>query len=74
MSWWSLAMLIYPEVQERAQRELDAVVGRARTPNLADLSHLPYIRAMVKELLRWGPVAPLGLYDACTLLVRGCRI
>ncbi|VDB83470.1 unnamed protein product [Peniophora sp. CBMAI 1063] len=61
MSWWSLAMLVYPEVQSRAQKELDAVVGRTRTPAFADLPHLPYIEAMVKELLRWGAIAPLGL-------------
>ncbi|KZV67292.1 cytochrome P450 [Peniophora sp. CONT] len=61
MTWWSLAMLAYPEVQERAQRELDAVVGRSRTPTFADMDHLPYIGAMVKELIRWAPTSPLGL-------------
>ncbi|KZV67291.1 cytochrome P450 [Peniophora sp. CONT] len=61
MNWWSLAMLAYPEAQKRAQRELDAVVGRSRLPSFADAPHLPYITATVKELLRWGPVAPLGL-------------
>ncbi|KAI0066978.1 cytochrome P450 [Artomyces pyxidatus] len=61
MSWWSLAMLAYPETQKRAQAELDAVVGRTRMPTFADLPHLPYIRAMVKEALRWRPVDPVGL-------------
>ena len=61
MSWWTLAMLAYPEVQKRAQDELDAVVGRTRVPTFADLPHLPYIRAMVKEALRWRPVDPVGL-------------
>ena len=61
MSWWALAMLAYPDVQKRAQLELDAIVGRTRTPTFADLPHLPYIEAMVKELLRWGTIAPLGL-------------
>ena len=59
MAWWALAMLVYPETQARAQAELDAVVGRARIPTFADYPHLPYIRAMVKETLRWKPVAPL---------------
>ena len=54
-------MVTYPEVQKRAQAELDAVVGRSRTPTFADLPHLPYIRAMVKEALRWRPVDPVGL-------------
>jgi hypothetical protein len=61
MAWWTLAMIAYPETQARAQAELDAVVGRARLPTFADYPHLPYIRAMVKEILRWGPVAPMGL-------------
>lgn len=60
MAWWMLAMLAYPETQARAHAELDTVVGRARLPTFADHTHLPYIRAMVKEVLRWRPVAPLG--------------
>jgi len=61
MAWWILAMLAYPETQARAQAELDAVVGRARLPTFADYPFLPYIRAMVQEILRWRPVAPLAL-------------
>jgi len=60
MSWWTLAMILYPDVQKRAQEELDTVVGRTRIPTFADFPHLPYIRAMVKEALRWRPVDPLG--------------
>ena len=66
LAWWMLAMVTYPEVQRRAQAELDAVVGRARTPTFADLQYLPYIRAMVKEALRWGPVGPLGFPHVST--------
>ncbi|VDB83460.1 unnamed protein product [Peniophora sp. CBMAI 1063] len=61
MSWWSYAMLAYPECQKRVQEELDTVVGRARVPTFADLPELPYIHAMIKEVLRWRPVLPLGL-------------
>ena len=53
-------MLAYPETQARAQAELDAVVGRSRLPTFADYPHLPYICAMVKELIRWRPIAPLA--------------
>ena len=53
-------MLAYPETQARAHAELDAIVGRARLPTFADYPQLPYLRAMVKEVLRWKPVAPLG--------------
>ena len=61
LAWWMLAMVTYPEIQKRAQAELDTVVGRTRTPTFADFQHLPYIRAMVKEALRWRPVDPVGL-------------
>jgi cytochrome P450 len=53
-------MLAYPETQSRAQAELDAIVGRERMPTFADYPHLPYIRAMVKEILRWRPAGPLA--------------
>jgi cytochrome P450 len=53
-------MLAYPETQARAHAELDAVVGRSRLPTFADLPHLPYILAMVKETLRWRPISPSG--------------
>ncbi|KAI0254606.1 cytochrome P450 [Lactifluus subvellereus] len=61
MGWWLLAMVLYPEIQRRAHAELDSVVGRTRIPTFSDFQHLPYIRAMVKEALRWRPVDPLGL-------------
>lgn len=52
LSWWLLAMVVYPETQKRAQAELDDVVGRERPPNFADLESLPYIRAMVSGRVR----------------------
>lgn len=55
-----LAMLLFPEAKRKAQAELDAVVGRDRLPTFEDRKNLPYIRAMVKEVLRWRPVGPLG--------------
>ncbi|KAI0394539.1 putative cytochrome P450 oxidoreductase OrdA-like protein [Xylariaceae sp. FL0594] len=56
-----LAMAIYPEVQKRAQEEIDRVVGTDRLPTLDDREKLPYVDAVVKETLRWHPVAPMGL-------------
>ncbi|KAK1988359.1 cytochrome P450 [Colletotrichum cereale] len=56
-----LAMIIFPDVQNKAQKEIDAVVGSSRLPNYADRDRLPYVNALVKETLRWFPVAPLGV-------------
>ncbi len=55
-----LAMVLYPEAQRKAQEELDAIVGRSRPPTFDDLDSLVYIHAIVKEILRWHPVDPLG--------------
>jgi cytochrome P450 len=55
-----LALALYPEVQKKAQAEIDAVIGPNRLPDFEDRSSLPYINAMVKELMRWHLVAPLG--------------
>ena len=54
-------MALYPHVQERAQAELDRVVGPNRLPEFEDLPQLPYIRAVVAEITRWMPVGPLGI-------------
>jgi len=61
MKWWMLAMVAFPETQRRAQAELDAVVGRSRIPSFSDLHGLPYLRAMVKEILRWRSILPVGI-------------
>ncbi|KAJ7076202.1 cytochrome P450 [Mycena belliarum] len=61
LSWFMLAMVLYPEVQRRAQAELDRVVGRGRLPTFKDYDNLPYIRAVVKETLRWNGIAPLSI-------------
>ncbi|KAJ3762519.1 cytochrome P450 [Lentinula raphanica] len=64
MSFFLYAMSLYPDVQRRAQDELDRVVGKSRNPNFNDMEHLPYLRALVKELLRWQPVTPLAIPHA----------
>lgn len=55
-----IAMIHYPQIMRKAQAQIDAVVGRDRVPTFADRPHLPYIRALVKELLRWRPAGPMG--------------
>ena len=59
-------MIAFPEVQRRAQEELDAVVGRGRLPTFADAPCLPYVCAIVKEILRWRPSLPIGPPHAAT--------
>ena len=54
-------MAMYPDVQRKAQDELDNVVGPDRLPRNDDRGALPYIEAMVRETFRWQPVFPLGV-------------
>lgn len=49
------------DVQKKAQAEVDSVVGRDRLPNYADIAQLPYVTAVVTEVLRWHNVAPIGV-------------
>lgn len=59
-----LAMVLFPEVQKRAQQELDRVVGSERLPRWEDEENLPYVRSLIKEVLRWRPVNKFGMPHA----------
>jgi hypothetical protein len=59
-----VAALLHPEIQIRAQEEIDAVTGRERLPTFEDRPRLPFVDAICKEVLRWRPVVPLGEFDA----------
>ena len=54
-------MVLNPEVMKKAQQELDRVVGKGRLPDFSDRDNLPYIDAVVKEILRWNPPLPIGV-------------
>jgi cytochrome P450 len=59
-SWIFLeAMLLYPEVQEKARREIVAVVGE-RLPVYEDVKDIPYVRCLMKEVWRWRPPVSIG--------------
>ena len=60
MQAFFLAMAMYPDVQRKAQEEIDAVVGSDRLPAPMDRDRLPYVNWLCLELLRWLPVGPLG--------------
>ncbi|KAI0040736.1 cytochrome P450 [Auriscalpium vulgare] len=56
-----LSLALHPDMQHKAQAELDAVTGRSRAPTFEDRVRLPYVDALCKELVRWRPIGPLGL-------------
>ena len=55
-----LAATLHPEVVRLAQQELDEVLGGERLPDFSDKPRLPYVSAIVKEVLRWRPPTPVG--------------
>ena len=62
-----LAMTLYPDIQKRAQAEIDQVIGNDRFPTFEDRPHLPYVEAVVKEIFRWKPLAPTSTYQLSRL-------
>ncbi|KAJ7065520.1 cytochrome P450 [Mycena amicta] len=76
LGWFTLAMLAFPEVQQKAQAELDAVLGHGTLPTFDDQSSLPYVSALAKEVLRWRTVTPIAVPHYLTVEdeYRGYRI
>ena len=59
-------MVCYPEVQRKAQTELDNVLN-GRLPEYSDILSLPYLSALVKEVLRYAAILFLlpGSISSC---------
>ena len=55
-----MAMVLYPEVQRRAQDEIHKLTGDYRLPCLSDRDAMPYINQILLETMRWHPVLPAG--------------
>jgi len=48
MQCFSALIPAHPEIQKKAQEELDRVIGRDRLPTIEDEKELPYCHAIVK--------------------------
>ncbi|KAJ7119924.1 cytochrome P450 [Mycena crocata] len=55
-----LGMLANPDAQRQAQAEVDAVTGGKCLPDFNDESSMPYVTAIVREVLRWQNATPIG--------------
>lgn len=76
MSAFFLAMSLHPEVQRRAQADIDRVVGRTRLPTHNDRASLPYLNAIVEEALRYHPIGVFAIPHAADKesFINGYRI
>ena len=54
------ALTLFPAAQKKAQQELDTVCP-GRLPTFDDRKSLPHVEALLREVLRWHPVAPYGI-------------
>ncbi|KAJ7704674.1 cytochrome P450 [Mycena metata] len=59
-----LAMALHPDIQKRAQNEIDSIVGTQRLPESGDRPSMPFVEAVYREVKRWRPVLPLGVAHA----------
>ena len=66
MKLFFLAMILNPKAMKKAQEELDRVVGKGELPDFSHKDHLPYIDALVKEVLRWGLPSPIAVPTQAT--------
>jgi cytochrome P450 len=75
-------LVLHPEVVQKAQEELDKVIGIGRTPTWDDEPNLPYTRAIIKEIMRYRPITKSGQLHMLTeddeykgyFLPKGCII
>ncbi|KAL6995049.1 hypothetical protein U1Q18_005183 [Sarracenia purpurea var. burkii] len=59
LEWIIARMVLHPDIQAKAQSEIDMVIGTARSVSDSDLPNLPYLQAIIKETLRMHPPGPL---------------
>ena len=59
-------MAMYPDVQRKAQAEVDRIVGLNRLPEYDDLPNMPYLWAILLETIRWVPISPFAIPHCVT--------
>lgn len=59
LEWILARMVLHPEIQAKAQEEIDKVVGKSRFVTGEDIQNLRYLQCIVKEVLRVHPPGPL---------------
>ncbi|TFY79077.1 hypothetical protein EWM64_g4936 [Hericium alpestre] len=65
LSTFIMAAASYPSALVAAQAEIDRVCGD-RPPTIDDVESLPFVKAMVKETMRWRPVVAGGVPHQAT--------
>ncbi|XP_063043907.1 vitamin D 25-hydroxylase [Engraulis encrasicolus] len=76
LRWAILFMALYPNIQERVHKEIDSVLLNGRAPTLEDKQRMPFVEAVLHEVLRFCNIVPLGIFRATSqdALVSGYTI
>ncbi|NXF02009.1 CP2J6 protein, partial [Smithornis capensis] len=61
LRWALLFMVIYPDIQEKVQKELDAVLGCSHAFCYEDRKKLPYTNAVIHEIQRYSNIVFIAL-------------
>ncbi|NWR40510.1 CP2J2 protein, partial [Tachuris rubrigastra] len=61
LGWALLFMVVYPDIQEKVQKELDAVLGSSHVFCYEDRKKLPYTNAVVHEIQRYSNIILIAL-------------
>ncbi|KAF8974973.1 cytochrome P450 [Cyathus striatus] len=61
-----ILMALHPDVQENAKKEIKSIIGNNRLPTFSDRLNLPYIDALLKEVLRFHTVGRTGIPHRAT--------
>jgi cytochrome P450 len=54
-------MVLHPEIQNKARADIAAALTPGTLPDFDDEPSLPYITAIVLEVMRWRPATPFGM-------------
>ncbi|NXT84703.1 CP2J5 protein, partial [Zapornia atra] len=65
LHWGLLFMVTNPDIQEKVQKELDAVLGPSQLICYEDRRELPYTNAVVHEIQRFSNIVSVGLPRVC---------
>uniref|UniRef100_A0A8R7NVJ0 Cytochrome P450 93A3 n=1 Tax=Triticum urartu TaxID=4572 RepID=A0A8R7NVJ0_TRIUA len=75
VEWMMAELLNHPDCLQKLRTELDAVVGRSRLVGEPDVAQMPYLQAVLKEILRLRPPAVFAQREALQPIhVRGYTI
>jgi len=72
LEWIMARMVLHPDIQAKAQQEIDTCVGDRRQVRDSDIPYLPFLQAIVKEALRLHPPGPLLSW--ARLAVHDCHV